>query len=64
MLYYPQHNYLTQMSNNLKEYRCNIIFDNGIPARQEIIEAVNPIQARELAERRFGGRCGSANQVG
>ena len=52
------------MANNLKEYRCNIIFDNGIPARQEIIEAVNPNQARDIAERRFGGRCGSANLVG
>ena len=46
-----------------KTFKCTIIFNDGNPAVQELIEANNPPQAREFAERRFGGRCTAANQV-
>ena len=45
-----------------KEFKCNIIFNDGRPARQVIVEAVNPIEARDIASRQFGGTCTSANQ--
>ena len=52
------------MSSRNKKYRCNIIFTGtGRPARREIIEALNPPEAREIAERIYGGKCTSANQV-
>ena len=46
-----------------KQYKCNIVFNDGNPAIREIIEANNPPQAKKFAEARFGGRCTSANQV-
>lgn len=49
------------MSRN-KQFRCNIIFNGGRPARTVIVEAVNPPEARDIAERQYGGRCTSANQ--
>ena len=52
-----------QMSRN-KEYRCNVIFSDGRQARTVVIEAINPPEARDIAERQFGGRCTSANQCG
>ena len=51
------------MSRN-KEFRCNVIFNDGRPARTVMIEAINPPEARDIAERQFGGRCTSANQCG
>lgn len=47
-----------------KTFRCNIIFNDGNQAIQELIEANNPPQAKKFAEARFGGKCTSANQVG
>jgi hypothetical protein len=47
-----------------KKFRCNVIFTDGRQARTVMIEAVNPPEARDIAERQFGGRCTSANQVG
>jgi len=47
----------------MKTYRCVITFKDGNPPIREIVEANNPPQAREFAERRFGGQCKSANQV-
>ena len=57
------HFYIMARSND-KQYRCNIVYKDGNPARTEIIEANNPPQARQFAEARFGGRCTSANQCG
>ena len=52
------------MSSRNKRFRCNITFPGkGRPARTEIIEALNPPEARELAELRFGGKCTSPNMV-
>ena len=46
-----------------KKFKCQIIFNNGTPAKQVIIEAVNPPQARDFAEARYpGGKCVAANQ--
>ena len=47
-----------------KTFKCNIVFNNGTPAKTVLIEATNPPQARDFAEARYpGGRCTSANQV-
>ena len=46
-----------------KVFKCTIIFNDGNPAVQELIEANNPPQARNFAERRYGGKCVAANQV-
>ena len=47
-----------------KQFKCTVIFNNGNPAQEPIIEANNPPQAREFAEARFpGGRCTAANQL-
>ena len=51
------------MSRN-KTFKCNIVFSDGRPARTVDIDAVNPPEARDIAERQFGGRCTSANQRG
>ena len=64
MLYYPQHNYLTQMrNNNYKTYLCTVIFEDGSNAIQVEIEAQNPPQAQMFAEARYGGNCVAANGV-
>ena len=47
----------------MKTYRCNIIFKDGNPAQKQIVEANNQRQARDFAERRYGGECTSANEV-
>lgn len=51
------------MSNaNHKKYR--VILVGGGPARQEIIEARNPPQAKSFAEARFPGyKATAANQI-
>ena len=47
-----------------KQFRCNIVYNDGNPAEQVIIEANNPPQARDFAEARYpGGRCTAANQL-
>jgi len=51
------------MASN-KKFRCNVIYGDGNPAEQVIIEANNPPQARKFAELRYGGKCTSANQCG
>lgn len=51
------------MSNRNKKFKCNIVFHDGRPARTQIVEAINPPEARDIAERQFGGRCTAANQV-
>ena len=51
------------MASN-KQFKCNIIYGDGNPSEQVIIEANNPPQARKFAEARYGGKCTSANQVG
>ena len=33
-----------------KTFKCNIIFNDGNPAIQELIEANNPPQAKKFAE--------------
>ena len=49
------------MSNNKK---FKVTLTGGGPARQEIIEALNPPQAKAFAEARFPGYTAcSANQV-
>ena len=47
-----------------KQFKCTVIFTDGNPAIQPIIEANNPPQAKQFAEARYGGRCCAANQVG
>ena len=47
----------------MKTYLCNIIFRDGTPSMKEEIEARNQRQARDFAERRYGGECTSANEV-
>ena len=47
-----------------RKFRCNIVFSDGRPARTVVLEALNPIEARDIAERQYGGRCSSANQCG
>lgn len=52
------------MSSRNKSFKCNIIFTGtGRPARTVIVEALNPPEARDIAERQYGGKCTSANQV-
>ena len=52
------------MASNLKTFKVNVMFNDGTGARFEYIEAVNPPQARMIAESRFGdARIGSVNQV-
>ena len=47
-----------------KQFKCTVIFSNGNPAIEPIIEANNPPQARDFAEARYpGGRCTAANQL-
>ena len=49
------------MSNNK---RFKVTLTGGGPARQEIVEALNPPQAKAFAEARFPGyKACSANQV-
>ena len=44
-------------------YKVNLVC-KGEPARQELIEALNPPQAKRFAEARFPGfKATSANQV-
>ena len=47
-----------------KTFKCNVVFQDGRPSRFVMIEAVNPPEARDIAERQYGGRCTGANQVG
>ena len=49
---------------SLYNFKCVITYNNGTPARTEIITAVNPPQAKDIAERQFGGKCRAANQCG
>ena len=58
----PSHFIIIMASN--KEFKCNIVYNDGNPSEQVIIEANNPPQARKFAEARYGGKCTSANQVG
>jgi len=46
-----------------RKFRCNIVFSDGRQARTVIVEGVNPPEARDIAERQYGGRCTAANQV-
>ena len=48
----------------MKQFKCTVIFSDGNPAIQPIVEANNPPQARQFAEARYGGTCRAANQVG
>ena len=47
----------------MKMFKTTIIYRDGTPARKELIEATNMRQARDFAERRYGGECTSANEV-
>jgi hypothetical protein len=50
------------MSNN-KRFKVTLT-SKSYPARKEVIEAVNPPQAKEFAEARFPGfKATAANQV-
>ena len=48
---------------SVRTFKVNVIFP-GTGARTEFIEAVNPNQARNIAESRFGNaKIGSVNRV-
>jgi len=48
----------------MKTYKVNLVFRNGTPARQELIEAINPRQAKDFAESRYpNGEATSANEI-
>ena len=50
---------------SVRTFRVNIMFNDGTGSRMEYIEAVNPNQARNIAESRYGdARIGSVNLVG
>ena len=53
------------MASNLKTFKVNVMFNDGTGARFEYIEAVNPPQARAIAEARFPATAtiGSVNQM-
>lgn len=47
----------------MKTYKVNLVF-KGAPARQVLIESINPRQAKEFAEARYpDGEATSANEV-
>ncbi len=50
---------------SLKTFKVNVMFNDGTGSRFEYIEAVNPPQARAIAESRFPGSAtiGSVNQM-
>ncbi len=52
------------MATTTKIYKVNVMFKDGSGPRFEYIEAVNPPQARAIAENRFAGvaKIGSVNQ--
>ena len=53
-------------ASNLKTFKVNVMFNDGTGSRFEFIEAVNPPQARAIAEARFPATAtiGSVNQCG
>ena len=53
------------MASSMKTFKVNIMFNDGTGSRFEYIEAVNPPQARAIAESRFPSTAtvGSVNMV-
>ena len=48
----------------MAKFQCVVKVSPGVAAQTFIIEAVNPPQARQIAEAQTGGQCLSANQLG
>ena len=46
-----------------QKFKCVVKVSEGVCAQEFIIEAVNPPQARQIAEAQTGGKCLSANQM-
>ena len=49
---------------SVRNFKVNVMFNDGTGARTEIIEATNANQARNIAESRYGdARIGSVNMI-
>ena len=47
----------------MAKFKCVVKVSQNVCAQTFIIEAVNPPQARQIAEAQTGGKCLSANQM-
>ena len=49
---------------SVRNFKVNVMFNDGTGARTEIIEATNAPQARMIAQARFGSaKIGSVNMI-